>query len=64
MSDSVKKYFEMVEDGLIKDPLTSNVPSFRPIVSEGTKKQAYNILVEYPEDAILEAARILKLDGR
>ena len=32
----------------------------QPIISEGTKKQAYNILIEYPEDAILEAARILK----
>ena len=30
------------------------------IVSEGHKTQAYNILVEYPEEAILEAARILK----
>lgn len=29
------------------------------IVSEGHKKQAYNILVEYPEEAIIEAARIL-----
>ena len=64
MSDSVKKYFEMVEDGLVKDPLTPKVPSFEPILSEGTKKQAYKILIEYPEDAILEAARILKLDGR
>lgn len=64
MSDSVSKYFEMVEDGLVEDPLTPNVPSFRPIVSEGTKKQAFNILVEYPEDAIIEAARILKFDGR
>ena len=61
MSDSVKKYFEMVEDGLVKDPLTPNVSRFKPIASEGTKKQAFNILIEYPEDAILEAARILKV---
>lgn len=60
MSDSVSKYFEMVEDGLVEDPLTPNTPSFRPIVSEGTKKQAYQILVEYPKEAILEAARIAK----
>jgi hypothetical protein len=32
----------------------------RPLVSEGHKKQAYQILVEYPEEAILEAARILR----
>ena len=31
------------------------------LVSEGHKKQAYNILVEYPEEAILEAARIIKV---
>lgn len=30
-----------------------------PIISEGIKKQAYNILIEYSEEAILEAARIL-----
>lgn len=60
MSDSVSKYFEMVEDGLVKDPLAPNVPNFSPIVSEGHKKQAFNILVEYPEQAILEAARILR----
>lgn len=31
-----------------------------PIISEGIKKQAYNILIEYPEEAIIEAARILR----
>ena len=31
-----------------------------PIVSEGHKEQAYRILVEYPQEAILEAARILR----
>lgn len=30
-----------------------------PIVSEGHKKLAYSILIEYPEESILEAARIL-----
>lgn len=30
------------------------------IVSEGHKKQAYQILIDYPEEAILEAARILR----
>lgn len=33
----------------------------KPILSEGTKQQAYNILVEYSKEAILEAARILKV---
>ena len=31
-----------------------------PIISEGIKKQAYNILIKYPEEAIIEAARILR----
>lgn len=35
------------------------VISKQPILSEGTKKQAYRILVEFQEEAILEAARIL-----
>lgn len=87
MSDSIKKYWEMVEDGLI-DPtarpdrpyiyespdggLTVTRRPFEgdisereviqkpPILSEGHKKLAYNILLEYPEESILEAARILK----
>lgn len=62
MGDSIKKYYEMVEDGLIEDDIIK--PNFKhsqnPIISEGHKKQAYQILVEYPEEAILEAARILK----
>lgn len=61
MGDSIKKYYEMVEDGLIEDGIIK--PKFERlqnrIVSEGHKKQAYQILVEYPEEAILEAARIL-----
>lgn len=31
-----------------------------PSVSEGHKKQAHQILIDYPSEAILEAARILK----
>ena len=61
MSDSVKKYYEMVEDGILKDTTLSPKPDIdKYFVSEGHKKEAYNILVEYPEEAILEAARILK----
>lgn len=59
MSDSIKKYFEMVEDGEITEIKSPRIPKLN-IVSEGHKKQAYQILVEYPEKAILEAARILK----
>lgn len=60
MSDSVKKYFEMVEDGLIEDkePTRPNIDNY--IISEGTKKEAYTILTKYREESILEAARILK----
>lgn len=59
MSDSVSKWYEMNEEREYK-------PYFKRlenrIISEGHKKQAYNILVEYPKEAILEAARILR-DG-
>lgn len=55
MSDSVSKWHEMQEERLFK-PYTNR------LVSEGHKKQAYNILIEYPKEAILEAARILR-DG-
>jgi len=60
MSDSVKKYYEMVEDGLIeeKEPTKPNINNY--IVSEGAKQEAYTILVTYREESILEAARILK----
>lgn len=62
MSDSVKKYFEMVEDGLIDPqetmPKRPNIDDY--IISEGAKKEAYTILSTYREESILEAARILK----
>lgn len=49
----------------IEDRVVITKPTFERlenrIVSEGHKKQAYQILVEYPEEAILEAARILKV---
>lgn len=61
MSDSVSKWYDMQED---LEQVRVYKPYFKKlvnrIVSEGHKKQAYNILVEYPEEAILEAARILK----
>jgi len=65
MSDSIKKYYEMVEDGLIEDEISrfNSTPPQRienHIISEGDRKQAYQILTEYTREAILEAARILK----
>lgn len=58
MSDSVTKWYDMQNEKEYK-------PYFKRlenrIVSEGHKKQAYQILVEYPQEAILEAARILKV---
>jgi len=73
MSDSVKKYYELVEDGIITPD--SGIPGrpildqeterwhlkSRKVVSEGHKRQAYNILLEYPQEAIFEAARILRV---
>ena len=60
MSDSVSKYFEMVESGEIDDRLhVTPAPNFP---SEGDRKLAYRILVEFPKEAILEAARIVKYD--
>ena len=61
MSDSVSKWYDMQEDleqGRVYKPYFKRLVN--QIVSEGHKKQAYQILVEYPEEAILEAARILK----
>lgn len=49
MSDSITKYHEMVEDGLI-DP---NEPVRRPNkLSEEQKQQAYRLLTEYDEEVI------------
>ena len=85
MSDSIKKYFEMLEDGTVKGPYDKKTPYIyespdggktvsrrpflgdlsereiinKPILSEETKQAAYQILVEYSEESIIEAARIL-----
>jgi hypothetical protein len=77
MSDSVTKWYEIQEEKtyIYESPDGGKTVTRRPfggdvatrevtrksIVSEGTKQQAYNILVEYPKEAILEAARILKV---
>ena len=64
MSDSVKKYFEMVEDGTIKDNKSPNDYLSWKLKSlmddENIRKEAYTILTKYREESILEAARILK----
>jgi len=64
MSDSVKKYFEMVEDGTIKDNKPSNNYLSWKLKSlmddENMRKEAYNILTKYDPAAILKAAKILK----
>lgn len=59
MSDSISKWYDMQEE--ISSPNLYK-PFTNRFVSEGHKKQAYSILVEYPKEAILEAARILR-DG-
>ena len=59
MSDSISKWYEMQDnlgEGRPYKPFTQK------FVSEGHKKEAYNILVNYSTEAILEAARIVK-DG-
>lgn len=49
MSDTVRKYNEMVEDGLI-DPTEPVRKSSR--LSEEQKQQAYRLLTEYDEEVI------------
>ena len=87
MSDSIKKYEELLEEGRLNSTGTGTGLTYiyespdggktvtrrpflgdisdrevirKPIVSEGDKKLAYNILIEYSEASILEAARILQ----
>lgn len=87
MSDSIKKYEELLEEGRLNSTGTGIGLTYiyespdggktvtrrpflgdtsdrevisKPILSEGDKKLAYNILIEYSEASILEAARILQ----
>jgi hypothetical protein len=60
MSDSVKKWYEMQEE---ENNEVERVTS-SSILSEGMKKEAYSILVNHHEEAILEAARILTKNGK
>lgn len=75
MSDSITKWHEMQDAKIYESPDKGETVTERPfggdisqrtvikspkIISEGHKKQAYQILIEHPEEAILEAARIIK----
>lgn len=63
--DKAAKIFESPDGGrtVTERPFGGDVSDrvvvSKPILSEGTKQAAYQILVEYSEEAILEAARIL-----
>ena len=75
MSDSISKWHEMQEEKtyiyespdkgetVTRRPIGGSISereiTKHPIVSEGHKQLAYQILVEYPQEAILEASRIL-----
>lgn len=63
MSDSITKYYELVEEGVIQDKTPSKDYTSYKLASmmddEQTIKQAYTILSLYEEGAILKAARIL-----
>jgi hypothetical protein len=77
MSDSISKWHEMQEEQtyIYESPDKGETVTRRPfgtsiyerqvikqpIVSEGNLKQAYQILIDYPKEAILEAARIIKI---
>jgi len=77
MSDSVTKYFEMVEDGKVPDifespdggktvtarPFGSDVSERETIVHPQTelKKKAYRLLCEYDEEVIRMAMKIIDI---
>lgn len=49
MSDSIRKYNEMVSDGLINPSKATPGPL---VLTEEQKKQAYRLLTEYDEKVI------------
>ena len=49
MSDSITKYHEMVEDGLIDQNEPINIPNK---LTEEQKQKAYRLLTEYDEEVI------------
>tara|TARA_B100000530_G_C15891219_1_gene461513 strand:- start:1060 stop:1299 length:240 start_codon:yes stop_codon:yes gene_type:complete len=78
MSDSVKKWHEMQEDlkdkKIYESPDNGDTVTERPFLGDIServiiqkkekkiKKQAYNILIEYDEEAIKQAYAILMYD--
>ena len=76
MSDSVKKWHEMQEEvkdkKIYESPDGGDTVTERPFLGDISerivikkkekyiKKKAYNIIVQYDEEAILKAAKILK----
>jgi len=77
MSDSVKKYFEMMEEGKVPNifespdggktvtsrPFGSDVSARETIIHPQTeiKKKAYRLLCEYDEDVIRMAMKIIDI---
>ena len=54
MSDSIKKYNELVEDGIIKEDKVIPPPNINKyFLSEDQKKEAYRLLAYYDKDIIL-----------
>lgn len=65
--DKERKIFESPDKGetITERPFGGSISDrvtikSKTILSNGDKKLAYSILIEYPEASILEAARILK----
>ena len=64
MSDSIKKYNEMVEDGRIDPKRKSTRKIFHStLLTEEEKKEAYKILAYYDTKVILHAASIINNDS-
>ena len=77
MSDSITKYYEMMEDGKVPDifespdggktvtsrPFGADVPKRKTIVHPQTelKKKVYRLLCEYDEDVIRMAMKIIDI---
>ena len=79
MSDSVTKYYEMMEDAKVPDifespdggktvtsrPFGADISERKTIVHPQTelKKKAYRLLCEYDEEVIRMAMKIIEIDG-
>jgi len=63
MSDSIKKYHEMVEDGRIEDKKSSRTVFQSTLLTDEEKKEAYKILAYYDTKVVLHAASIINNDS-